>query len=191
MVKKSAPINSGSTADISFLLLTFFLLTSSIDTDLGIARRLPPPLPPDAEKPEIRERNIMAVKVNSNDELRVRGENMDITELRRVTKEFLSNPYNDPNKSEQTEKDIPVLGKMMVSKGVISLQNDHSTSYEMYIKVQNELTAAVNELRDVLSKDRFGVKFSDLKNETLKEAIQKAIPVPISEAEPVDFGGKK
>jgi len=191
MVKKSPPINSGSMADISFLLLTFFLLTSSIDTDQGIIRRLPPPLPPNADKPEIKERNVLKVLVNMNDELRVKGENLDISELRRVTKEFLGNPYGDPRKSEQVEKDIPHLGKVMVSKGVISLQNDHGTSYEMYIKVQNELTAAVTELRDALSKERSGVKFSDLKNETLKEAIQKAIPIPISEAEPKDIGGKK
>ena len=191
MVKKSPPINSGSMADISFLLLTFFLLTSSIDTDQGIIRRLPPPLPPNADKPEIKERNVLKVLVNMNDLLRVKDENLDISELRRVTKEFLSNPYGDPRKSEQVEKDIPLLGKVMVSKGVISLQNDHGTSYEMYIKVQNELTAAVTELRDAFSKERFGVKFSDLKNETMKEAIQKAIPIPISEAEPKDIGGKK
>ena len=101
MAKKTPSINTGSTADISFLLLTFFLLTSSIDTDLGIARRLPPPLPPDAEKPEIKDRNVLPVLVSFDDRLRVKGENIDISELRRTTKEFLSNPLNDAHKSEQ------------------------------------------------------------------------------------------
>ncbi len=191
MAKKTPSINTGSTADISFLLLTFFLLTSSIDTDLGIARRLPPPLPPDAEKPEIKDRNVLPVLVSFDDRLRVKGENIDISELRRTTKEFLSNPLNDAHKSEQVEKEIQGLGMVRTSKGVISLQNDNSTSYEMYIKVQNELTAAVNELRDAFARERFGVKFADLKNENIREAIQKAIPVPISEAEPKDYGGKK
>lgn len=176
-------------SDISFLLLTFFLLTSSIDTDLGIARRLPPPLPPNAPKPEIKERNVMAVLVSFEDRLRVRGENMDISELRHATKEFLSNPFNDKHKSEQVEREITHLGKVVMSKGVISLQNDNNTSYEMYIKVQNELTAAVNELRDELSKKHFGVFFADLTDEAKKEAIQKAIPVAISEAEPKEMGG--
>lgn len=178
-------------SDISFLLLTFFLLTSSIDTDLGIARRLPPPLPPNAPKPEIRERNVMAVLVSFDDRLRVRGENMDISMLRQATKEFLSNPFNDPHKSEQVEREFPLLGTVVCSKGVVSLQNDNSTSYEMYIKVQNELTAAVSELRDELSKKHFGVRFADLGEDARSEAIQKALPVPISEAEPKDYGGKQ
>ncbi|MDR2907607.1 MAG: biopolymer transporter ExbD [Bacteroidales bacterium] len=191
MAKKSPPINSGSMADISFLLLTFFLLTSSIDTDLGIARRLPPPLPPDAEAPDIRERNVMIVMVNFNNDLMVNGQRLDIADLRRTTKEFLTNPFDDPHKSEQNEKDIPLLGMVRTSKGVVSLQNDLSTTYEMYIKVQNELTAAVTEMRDAFSQERFGVKFADIKNVKLQEAIQKAIPVPISEAEPKDYGGNK
>lgn len=173
-------------ADISFLLLTFFLLTSSIDTDQGIIRRLPPPLPPDAVPPEIRERNVMTVLVNFNDQLRVRGENMDIEGLREAVVEFISNPFNDPHKSEHAERDIPNLGTVMVSRGVISLQNDHATSYEMYIMVQNELTAAFNDLRDALSRERFGVRFSELRDNSLRVAIQAAVPMAISEAEPRD-----
>jgi biopolymer transport protein ExbD len=190
MVKKSTTINSGSTADLAFLCLAFFMMTSSMDQDSGIIRKLPPPLPPDAEKPEIRERNVLPVLVNLHDQLRVKGENLDISELRRVAKEFLSNPYNDPHKSEQLEKEFPGLGTVMTSKGVVSLQNDHGTSYEMYIKVQNELTAAFNELRDEMSKKHFGVTFSNLRNDELRESVQKAIPVAISEAEPKTYGGK-
>ncbi|MCL2683141.1 MAG: biopolymer transporter ExbD [Bacteroidales bacterium] len=192
MVKKSPTINGGSTADLAFLCLAFFMMTSSMDTDSGIIRRLPPPLPPDAPKPpEIRERNVLQVQVNMYDQLRVNREFIDISELRNVTKEFLSNPFNDPHKSEQYEQDIPGLGKVMRSRGVISLQNDNTTSYEAYIRVQNELTAAFNELRDALSRDRFGVTFANLRNEELREAIQRAIPMAISEAEPRNDGGRR
>jgi len=191
MVKKSPKISGGSTADLAFICLAFFMMTSSMDHDSGIIRRLPPPLPPDAEKPEIRERNVLQVLVNLHDQLRVKGETIDIRDLRAIVKEFLSNPYNDPHKSEQDEREFPHLGMVMVSKGVVSLQNDHGTSYEMYIKVQNELTAAFNELRNELSKAHFGVPLANLRNDEMRESIQRAIPVAISEAEPRDIGGRR
>lgn len=191
MAKKIPEINSGSMADISFLLLTFFLLTSSIDTDMGITRRLPPPPDPTQKPPEIKKRNIFTVLVNANDQLLVNGEPGDIRTLKDKAKEFLANPYNSESLPEKTVKYIDLIGNVEVSKGVISLQNDRGTSYNMYIQVQNELTAAVNELRDKLSKEKFGKKFDDLKDEQKREAIQKAIPVSISEAEPKDVGGKK
>ncbi|MDE5574984.1 MAG: biopolymer transporter ExbD [Bacteroidales bacterium] len=184
MAKKSPTINGGSMSDISFLLLTFFLLTSSINTDLGIARKLPPPLPPDAPKPEIHDRNVFKVAVNFRDELQVQGARVDIADLRDMAKEFLANPANDPKKSEKKIEDIEGLGSVPVSKGVVSLRNDRGTSYEMYVKVQNELTAAFHELRNELSQERFGIKFDDLKKDAQIEAIQKAIPLTISEAEP-------
>jgi biopolymer transport protein ExbD len=191
MARKIPEINSGSMADISFLLLTFFLLTSSINTDMGISRKLPPPIDPTVKPPEIKKRNIFTVLVNANDQLLVNGNLGDISTLKSETVEFLSNPANNPNLPEKSIKYIDLLGNLEVSKGVISLQNDRGTSYEMYVKVQNELTAAVNELRDQLSKDKFGKKFEDLKSDAKKEAIQKAIPVSISEAEPKNIGGKK
>jgi len=191
MVKKSTTINSGSTADLAFLCLAFFMMTSSMDHDAGIIRRLPPPIPPNAEKPEIKERNVLQVLVNLHDQLRVKGENLEISELRRVAKEFLSNPYGDPHKSEQIERDFPGLGTVMVSRGVISLQNDNGTSYEMYIKVQNELAAAVNELRDELSRTHLGIPFASLRNEDLIKSVQSAVPMAISEAEPKNIGGNK
>ncbi len=191
MAKKIPEINSGSMADISFLLLTFFLLTSSINTDMGISRKLPPPIDPSVKPPEIKKRNIFTVLVNANDQLLVNGSLGDISTLKTKTLEFLTNPSSDPNLPEKTIRYIDLLGNIEVSKGVISLQNDRGTSYEMYIKVQNELTAAVNELRNKLSKEKFGKKFEDLKSEAKREAIQKAIPISISEAEPKDVGGIK
>ena len=178
-------------SDISFLLLAFFLLVSNINTDQGIARRLPPPLPPtQKEPPEVKERNIFIVKINSKDRLLFNGEVGDIDHLRERAKNFLTNPYDDPKLPEKIEMDIPMLGTMKVSKGIISLQNDRGTSYDMYVAVQNELTAAINEIRTDLSLERFGRKYADL-NDSQREAIDKAIPIAISEAEPTKIGERK
>lgn len=189
MSKKTPEINSGSMADISFLLLTFFLLTSSINTDQGISRKLPPPI----DKPDdikIKERNVLQVLINFNDMLLVNREPGDISTLKDVAKEFLENPSEDINKSEHFMKPCGSLGEVRVSRGVISLQNDRGTSYEMYIKVQNELTKAVSELRDNLSREKFGKKYADLSS-SMQDDINKAVPVAISEAEPKNIGGKK
>lgn len=190
MARKSPEINAGSMADIAFLLLIFFLVTTTMDTDSGISRRLPPPPDPTAEIPEVKTRNVLNVLVNKNDRLMVSGRLGDIQTLKEDAKRFLSNTNNDPTLPEKREENIPGLGVYPVSKGIISLKNDRGTSYEMYIAVQNELTAAFNELRDELSRQRFGKKFSELTDNQSIEAIQKAVPVSISEAEPEDIGGK-
>jgi len=189
MSRKTPEVNSGSMADISFLLLTFFLLTSSISTDQGISRKLPPP-PADVKPPIIKERNVLQVLLNLNDQLLVNHEPGDIATLKDVAVKFLTNPTNDPNMSEIEEEEIGALGVVKKSKGIISLQNDRGTSYGMYIKVQNELTRAVNEIRDKLSMDKFGKKYIDLSDELQKD-VGKAIPIAISEAEPKNIGGKK
>ena len=191
MSKKTPQINSGSMADISFLLISFFLLTSSINTDLGISRKLPPPLDPNVKPPEIKQRNIFTVLLNSSDRLLVEGKPGDISTLKEQTKEFLTNPGNNPELPEMEMKSIPNLGEILLPKSaIISLKNDRGTSYEMYLKVQNELTAAINELRDELCKQKFGVKMAQLKNEDQIAAIKTAIPVSISEAEPENVGGQ-
>lgn len=177
-------------ADISFLLLTFFLLTSSINTDQGITRKLPPLAPATQKSVNIKDRNVLKVLVNKSDYLLVQGKPINIKELKEAIKTFLSNPGNRADFPEKEIKEIQGLGRIAVSKGVISLKNDRGTSYGAYIQVQNELTAAVNELRNELSKQKFGVPFTDLKDEIASEAITKAIPVAISEAEPENIGGK-
>jgi len=185
MVKKSPTINGGSTADLAFLCLAFFMMTSSMDHDRGLLRRLPPPLPPDAVPPEIRERNVLPVLVDMRDRLMVQGELLDLRDLRRVTKEFFSNPFDDPHLPEWDYRHFPHLGTVRVSSGVVSLQNDHGTSYEMYIRVQNELAAAISELRDEMSRAHFGIPFSALRvGDERRTSIQRAVPMAISEAEP-------
>ncbi len=185
-------INASSTADIAFLLLSFFLMVTTMNVDTGLPRMLPP-IPQDQTEQtdiEVRKRNIFTVLINKSDKLLVRGEPMDVSVLREKTKEFVMNPRNDVNLSEMEEKDIPMIGKYNVSKGVVSLQNDRGTSYKMYMQVQNELVAAYNELRDDLAVSIFGKKYDKLSKEE-QDAIGKAIPQRVSEAEPKNVGGKK
>ena len=189
MARKTPGLNTGAMSDISFLLLAFFVMVSNINTDMGIARKLPPPLPEDAEAPDVRERNIFVVLVNKDDRLLYNNEYGRIEDLKDRAKEFLGNPNNLPNLPEKVPTDIPLLGTVDVPKGVISLRNDRGTSYDMYLQVQNELTAAIKEMRDELSTARFGKKFADI-TEQQREAIEQAIPVAISEAEPTKIGGK-
>jgi biopolymer transport protein ExbD len=195
MPKRGAPpeINAGSMADIAFLLLVFFLVTTTMDTDLGLARLLPPPILEDVETPPIKERNVFVVLVNANDKLLVEGELMEISELRDAAKEFIENPNDEEKLPAKKEVEIPILGTRMVSKQVISLQNDNGTSYDMYIQVQNELAAAYNELRNVLAMEEFGVSYDALVEAGDKakvKAIRKVFPQRISEAEPKDVGKK-
>ena len=189
MGKKKVPgINSSSMADISFLLLTFFLLTSSINTEQGIPRRLPPPKEENAkdEIVDINQRNVLNVIVNYNDAVMVNGEPLMLSDLKEKAKEFLANPTNSPKLPEKNVIHIDNLGEFAVSKGVISLTNDQSTSYEMYVQVHNELEKAVNELRDQVATQYFGKKYSVLDTASRK-AVQKAIPMNISEAPPIDY----
>ena len=188
MARKAPGINTGSMADISFLLLTFFLLTSSINTEQGIPRRLPPPKDENAKdiKADINKRNVLNVLVNFNDALWVNGEELNISQLKEKAKEFLENPANQANLPEKEIKEIDNIGEFAVSTGVISLTNDQSTSYDMYVQVQNELEKAVNELRDKVAVSYFGKKYDAL-DTALRKSVQKAIPMNISEAPPIDY----
>ncbi len=185
-------MNTGSMSDISFLLLTFFLLTSSINTDQGIQRKLPPPLIAQGDDIHMHKRDVLVVLVNMNDQIMVNSEFLpDVNMLKEKTKEFISNPSGDLNLSDKKQLYVQELGtEETVSKGVVSLQNDRGTSYEMYIAVQNQLTAAFNELRDEFSNARFGKPFNNLNN-IQRKGVQKVIPINISEAEPVNYGGNK
>lgn len=192
MAKKTPEINSSSTADIAFLLLLYFLMTSTMNQDSGLQRRLPP-MPDKNQKVEdqkVNRRNIITVKINSNDLIFAGSEPTDVKFLKDKIKEFLTNPNNDPSLPEKQETDIEGFGKCMVSKGVISLQNDKGTSYKAYIQVQNELVKAVNEIRDEFSMVNFGKVYANLSEEK-QQIVRKAVPQNISEAEPKDVGGKK
>ena len=151
MARRSAPeVNAGSMADIAFLLLIFFLVTTTIETNAGIPVKLPPKQPADQPAPPpVNERNLFVVMVNKNNQLLVRDNLMNIKDLRKAAVEFLDNGggVGDENcdyckgKKDAKSSDNP-------NKAIISLQNDRETSYDTYIVVQNELIAAYNELRE-------------------------------------------
>ena len=188
MAKKKVPeINGSSMADIAFIALIFFLMVTTMDKEEGIARQLPP-IPPEDQKvenQEVNRRNIIQVKINSNDRLLAGGVPMDVSQLKDKIKEFMTNPNDDPNLPEKEVKEVKGIGPVPVSKGVISLQNDRGTTYQAYITVQNELVKAINEIRDDFSMRTFGKKYAKL-DEEQQNAVREAVPQRISEAEPKD-----
>lgn len=191
--RKVPAMNATSSADIAFMLLIFFLITTSMDTDKGLARRLPPPVPKDQKEQDIdiKKRNIMTVMINSYGQVLANGEEIPLKQLKDKAKEFIENPYNDEHMPEKTEEDVPYFGKVLISnKHVISLQNDRMTNYQSYISVQNELAKAYNELRNDLARKKFGKVFEELDDDQQK-AVMKIYPQKISEAEPKNYGGKK
>ena len=193
--KRSMPgINSSSTADIAFMLLIFFLTTTSMDTDKGLARRLPPPPDPNVKQNDdlkVKERNVLQVRINKDNQLMVGSDYMEVSQLRDKAKEFIANPNDEAKLPEKHLKNIPLLGGacMITEKHVISVTNDVGTSYQAYIDVQNELVAAYNELRNELAEEKFGKSYIEC-NEDEQKAIREFYPQKISEAEPKKYGGK-
>jgi biopolymer transport protein ExbD len=191
--RKVPDINSSSTADIAFLLLIFFLITTSMDTDRGLARRLPQPPDPNQQQDisdKVKERNVLTVFLNLNDQLMCGPDYIDVSQLRQKAKEFVSNPYNEENKPEKVAKEIDLLGTMQVTeKHVISLRCDRTSSYKEYIAVQNELVAAYNELRDELAQEKWGKNYAALSEEQ-QAAVREVYPQRISEAEPKKYKEK-
>ena len=190
MGKRSVPeLNSSSTADISFILLIFFLTTTSMDTDKGLARRLPPPPEENVEQDDtkVRERNVLQVRINAMDELMIGSDMADVSEIRERAKEFIDNPENLPNLPDKSPREIDFFGTVYITdKHVISLQSDRGTSYSKYFEVQNELVAAYNELRDELARRKFGKPYLQLSEEQAL-AVRSYYPMKISEAEPKNY----
>ena len=149
MARRSAPeVNAGSMADIAFLLLIFFLVTTTIETDSGLNRKLPP-IEDVVDPPIIKEKNILPVVINKNNQLLVEEELVELKDLRSVAMDFLDNGGGKGEdacdfcrgKRSPSSSDNP-------EKAIISLKNDRETAYKVYISVQNELVAAYNELRN-------------------------------------------
>jgi biopolymer transport protein ExbD len=170
--RKAPGINTGSMADIAFLLLIFFLVTTTIMEDSGIRVKLPvwENIPP---KSIVSENNVLSVKVNAQNALMVEGEIIPIKELKAKTIEFITNPYNLPDKPQSPKK------------AAISLQNDRSTNYEAYLEVYDQLVAVYHELWEIEAQKLFGKSF-DMISSAKKKSIKKEIPMVISEAEPTD-----
>ena len=146
MAKRAAPeVNAGSMADIAFLLLIFFLVTTTIEKDSGINRKLPPMEESD-EDVIIKQKNIFTVLLNGKDQLLVEDELMELKDLRKAATEFLDNGGDGSCNYCQGRKDPASSDNP--DKAIISLKNDRETSYAAYIAVQNEIVAAYNVLRN-------------------------------------------
>ena len=193
--KRTMPgVNATSTAVIAFMLLIFFLTTTSMNTDKGLARRLPPPPDPSVKKQDdlkVKERNLLQVRINKDNQLMVGSEYLEVSQLKAKAKEFIANPNDDANLPEKHVKNIPLLGGdvMVTENHIISVTNDVGTSSQAYIDVQNELVAAYNELRHEAAKAHFGKNYAEC-DEDQKKAMRDFIPQKISEAEPKKYGGK-
>ena len=192
--KKVSGINGSSMADISFSLLIFFLITTSMDTDQGLKRRLPPLVPPEQqhEDIEIRDRNVMRILVNRSDQIAVikKGASgrdemaiVPLDKLKDRTVEFILNPQDKPHLPEKETRYIEGLGRdrlVTISSYAISLKNEVETSYQMYIDVQNELLRAYNEVWDIVAQKEFGQSYDDLTADKQK-AVVDCYPMHISE----------
>ena len=194
--RKTPEVRADSQADIAFLLLIFFLVATTMNSDKGLSRVLPP-LPPEDVKGEeikVKERNVLLVFVNAAGQLMAGDESMDIRGLKDKAKEFILNPMDDENLPEKKDTEIELADGSKwvypVSEGVISLQTTRDTNYEVYIMVQNELSRAFNEVREQVAMQKFGHSFADL-NEDQRSAVTKAVPQKISEAEPRQGAKKK
>lgn len=186
MAKRAAPeVNAGSMADIAFLLLIFFLVTTTIETDTGLNRKLPPIEDEQVEPPIIKEKNIFPVLINGKNQLLVEDELMELKDLRKAAIEFLDNGGGTgedacsycKGKKDPSSSDNP-------DKAIISLKNERETTYATYISVQNELVAAYNFLRNRRAEELYGMSFTQMENdykdvnyrgnkEKLKEKIER------------------
>ena len=163
MARRSSPeVNAGSMADIAFLLLIFFLVTTTIETDSGISRKLPP-IEEDQEDVVIKQRNIFTVLLNGKDQILVEDELMDLVDIRAAAIEFLDNGGGKgedgcdycKGKKDPRSSDNP-------DKAIISLKNERETSYAAYISVQNELVAAYTHLRNIRAEELYGESYSEM-----------------------------
>lgn len=202
--RENSEINAGSMADIAFLLLIFFLVTTTMDTDSGILRKLPEEQPDNVEAPPVKKRNIFEVNINRFDEILVEDEEASVADIRQLAMDFIDNGagksaegqpcnYCEGEKSDSSSEHP--------AKAIISVQTAQTTSYGMYISVQNELLAAYTELRNRYARKYLkgkyqGLSYSDLiklqkgdvENPDLDAAItqiKKAYPEILSDAEPI------
>lgn len=175
--KRATPeINAGSMADIAFLLLIFFLVTTTMDTDTGLRASLPPLPDPTQEPPDFNKRNVLEIRINSGNQLLVESELMEIADLKDFAIKFITNNGKDPNLSDKP--DI----------AVISLQNDRGTEYDIYVQVQDQLRTAYREVRDAEAQTKYGLNYKKLTADE-QALINVVYPQKISEAEPKDIGG--
>ena len=190
--RKAGEINSSSMADIAFLLLIFFLVTTTMDVDSGMKRTLPPIADNEQQQDdvELKERNVLMVNVSKEGRIMVGTEEYmpadlnrrgDHSRMSREVLDFLSGI----DRSEKKATEIELGVSCEISQGVVSLKADNETKYNIYLQVQDELTHAFNVYRDLISVQAYGKPFEEL-NEIQAGNIRKAVPVKVSEAEAND-----
>lgn len=171
--REDAEINGSSMADIAFLLLIFFLVTTTINVDTGIGLVLPPPLEEDQEPPPIKERNLMNILVNSEGRILMDEEPYQLSEVKPRLIEFIKNPNNDPNLSEEPEL------------AIVSIKTQRATPYRIYVDMLDEVMGAYKDIRDEASRSNYGVPYSALKDDSpQQQQIKDMYPKKISIAEP-------
>lgn len=168
-------INAGSMADIAFLLLIFFLVTTTISEDKGILIKLPAIIEVPTDVTNVNKRNILSIMINSQNIVTLRNETFDIKNIKFRVKEFITNPNQNPELA------------ISPTEAIVSLKNDRGTKYDTYIFIYNELKAAYNELWEEAAKKIYGKNLNEISTEKQKE-IKEKIPMLISESEPTSFG---
>jgi len=208
MAKRAAPeVNAGSMADIAFLLLIFFLVTTTIEKDKGLLRSLPPIDDSEVEPPIIKQKNLFTVNINRRNQLLVEEELMELKDLRQATIDFLDNGGGENaegQKCDYCQGNRDAASSDHPDKAIISMKHDRETTYEQYMDVQNELVAAYNFLREREAKRLYKKFYPDAENvyramldekeknqfskDTILngriEVIKKLYPMKLSEAEP-------
>ena len=175
-------LNTTSTADISFMLLIFFLVTSSMDTDKGLARQLPNPEDKTVEQDMVvKRRNVMELSLNAEDRLSCDGDTIGFAELTQRVQEFVANEGDDPEKPERSEREVHLLGRCKVSdRHVIFIEVAPETTYDAYFQMQNAIVTAYTNLRNNLSQHHFGRPYVQCSQEQ-RDAIAMVYPQRISE----------
>ena len=162
-------LNTTSTADISFMLLIFFLVTTSMDIDKGLSRLLPPTAPQEEAPTDVKEGLVMKLDIGADNTITCDDKAISVSELCQMVKSFI---------------------KAKGREHVIQLEADRNADYDTYFKVQNELVAAYQELRNEYSKSHFGKTYSRCTDEQ-QEEVRRAVPQRISEVYHVEKGGEQ
>jgi biopolymer transport protein ExbD len=171
--RDSAEINGSSMADIAFLLLIFFLVTTTINVDTGIGLVLPPPLEEDVDPPPIKERNLMNILVNQEGRIVMDEEFYQLGEVKARLIEFIKNPTQDPNLAE-----TPDLA-------IVSIRTQRETPYRIYVDMLDEVMGAYKDLRDEAARANYGVPYGALEEDSpQQEQVKDMYPKKISIAEP-------
>lgn len=174
---KVPEINASSMADVAFLLLIFFLVTTTVDADKGLGTYLPPYTEQKntVVTPKL-PRNVFNVLVNSDNKLLVRGEEMKLEDLRTNCVKFLTSNGTDPNLPEE------------LAKAVVVIKNDRGTNYKTFLSVYSELKAAYATVNNTNAQAKFGKQYEDL-TKAEKDALLEQFPYqPMGEMEPSKFG---